>query len=91
MEFKDLKLEEISFTTPPTKTQVVNKLRDMHQFLTKMAGALLLDGSYDASDEPVSHLLGSTLQLKMAAEKFDAGPNSSGLAVPRAVPMTTRH
>lgn len=82
MEFKDLELEAASFKDTPTKTQVVNTLRDIQKFLTRMGGALLVDGSYSLGDESIGVLLNSAVQVRVAADKFEAGPNQSGLAVP---------
>lgn len=88
MEFKDLELEAVSFKDTPTKTQVVNMLRDIQKFLTRIGGVLIVDGSYSIGDEPVAILLNATIQLRAAADKFEAGPNQSGLAVPN--PSLTR-
>lgn len=86
MEFNDLHLDAISFTAAPTKTQIVNTIRDMQKFLTRLGGALLVDGSYALGDEPIAILFNGTIQLRGAADRFEAGPNVAGLTTPQPVP-----
>lgn len=87
MDVKDLKLKEISFNQAPTKSQIVNTLRDMHEFIGRMGGSLLMDGSYTIGDQAVGVMLNASVALKQAADLFDAGPNAAGLAVPQAGPQ----
>ena len=86
MEVKDLHLDAISFSAPPTKTQIVNILRDVSQFLTRMGAAVVLDGSYSVSDPPLGETLNAATKLKQCAQAFEDGPNVSGLALPQPVP-----
>lgn len=90
MEFPDLKLEAINFTTAPTKTQIVNTLRDIHTFLGRMGGVLVADGSYSIADQPLGVMLNASVALKQSADLFEAGPNASGLAVPQPAPGQIR-
>lgn len=82
MEFPDLHLAEVNFTAPPTKSQIVNTLRDITKFLQSVGGSVLHDGSYTIGGEEIGQLLNATLQLRVAADKFE-GPSGSGLAVPQ--------
>ncbi len=86
MELKDLKLEAVTLTEPPTKTQIINILRDVSQFLTRMGAAVVLDGSYSVSDPPLGETLNAATKLKQCAQAFEDGPNASGLALPQPVP-----
>ena len=43
MDLQDLHLDAIDFKEPPTKTQVVNALNNIHLFIAKMGASLLLD------------------------------------------------
>lgn len=90
MQFEDLKLPAFEFKEAPTKTQIVNTLRDIHKFLNRLGGALILDGSYTVGDEPIGLLLNGSIQMRAAADKFEAGPNSSGIAVPQPHPGPQR-
>lgn len=87
MDLKDLHLTEISFSAPPTKTQVVNALRDIFKFLNRMGGALILDESYNIGDQGIGQMLNGAIQLRAAADTFENGPNTAGLAVPQAGPQ----
>jgi hypothetical protein len=86
MEVQDLKLEAISFSAAPTKSQLVNMLRDITTFLGRVGGALILDGSYTIAEPPMGAMFNGSIQLKAAADGFEAGPNASGLAVPQGGP-----
>jgi hypothetical protein len=90
MDLKDLHLDEISFSAPPTKTQIVNVLRDIYKFVNRMGGAIILDESYSISDPPVGSMLNGAIQLRAAADAFEAGPNVAGLAVPQQAPGQVR-
>jgi hypothetical protein len=87
MDLKDLHLTEISFSAPPTKTQVVNTLRDIFKFINRMGGALILDESYNIGDQAVATMLNGAIQLRAAADAFENGPNATGLAVPQPGPQ----
>lgn len=90
MEVKDLHLDEITLAEPPTKTQLVNLLHDVHKFLGRVGGALILDGSYTVADPPMGALFNGSIQLKAAADGFENGHNASGLAVPQPGPQVVR-
>jgi hypothetical protein len=90
MDVKDLKLDAISFNQPPTKSQLVNTLRDVSTFLGRVGGALILDGAYSVADPPLGQMLNSAIQLKASADAFDAGPSASGLALPQPAPGPRR-
>jgi hypothetical protein len=87
LEVKDLHLDAISFSEAPTKTQIVNTLRDIHTFLGRIGGALILDGSYSIADQPLGAMFNATIQLKASADQFENGPNAAGLAVPAGGPQ----
>ena len=86
MELKDLKLEAVTLTEPPTKSQLVYILRDISQFLSRMGAAAVLDGSYAVSDPPLGETLNAATKLKQCAQAFEDGPSASGLAIPQPVP-----
>jgi hypothetical protein len=90
MEVKNLELEAISFSEAPTKSQLVNTLRDICTFLGRVGGALILDGSYTVADPPLGAMLNASIQLKASADQFENGPNASGLAVPQPGPQVVR-
>ncbi len=90
MEVKNLELEAISFSDAPTKSQLTNALRDIHNFVGRMGGSLLMDGSYTIGDQAVGVMLNASVMLKQAADLFDAGPNAAGLAVPQGGPQVVR-
>jgi hypothetical protein len=90
MDVKDLELDAISFNQAPTKSQLVNTLRDVSNFLGRIGGALILDGSYSVADPPLGQMLNASIQLKASADAFDAGPNASGLALPQPAPGPQR-
>jgi len=90
MEFPDLKLDEIKFNSAPTKTQMVNLLRDISKFVGDCGAAMILDHSYTIADQPLGMALNAAIQFKAAADAFEGGPNASGLAVPQPVPMPRR-
>lgn len=90
MEVKNLHLDEISFSEAPTKTQLVNLLQDIHKFLGRVGGALILEGSYTIADQPLGQMLNGSIQLKAAADGFEAGPSAAGLAVPAPGPQVVR-
>jgi hypothetical protein len=87
---KDLHLPEIAFGQAPTKTQVVNTLRDIFKFINRMGGALILDESYNIGDQAIGQMLNGSIQLRAAADAFEAGPNVAGLAVPQPAPGQVR-
>jgi hypothetical protein len=87
LQVKDLHLDAIDFSEAPTKTQLVNTLRGIHEFLGRVGGALILDGSYSIADQPLGAMLNASIQLKASADQFEAGPNAAGLAVPAAGPQ----
>lgn len=86
MEVKDLHLAEIHFTAPPTKSQLTNALRSIHEFIGKMGGALIIDGSYSIADPPMGAMFNGSIQLKAALDQFEGGPNGAGLAIPQGGP-----
>jgi len=90
MNLPDLKLEAIHFTTAPTKSQITNTLRSIHDFLGKLGGALILDGSYSIADPPMGALFNGSIQLRQALDGFDNGPNAQGLSVPQMAPQVMR-
>jgi hypothetical protein len=90
VDLKDLHLEEIKFSTPPTKSQIVNCLRDIFKFINRMGGALILDESYNIADPPMGAMLNGSIQLKAAEDQFEAGPNVAGLATPMPAPGQVR-
>jgi len=90
MDVKYLELDAISFNQAPTKSQLVNTLRDVSNFLGRIGGALILDGSYSVADPPLGQMLNASIQLKASADAFDAGPNASGLALPQPAPGPQR-
>jgi hypothetical protein len=87
MNVPDLHLSEISFKETPTKSQLVNALRDIQTFLGRVGGSIIADGSYSIADQPVGVLLNASVALKQSADLFEAGPNASGLAVPGGGPQ----
>lgn len=87
MEVKNLELASISFSEAPTKSQIVNMLRDIHKFLGRVGGALILDESYSIADPPLGAMLNASIQLKASADQFEQGPNAAGLAVPQGGPQ----
>lgn len=86
MQQPDLHLPEVNFTAPPTKSQIVNTLRDIAKFLGQLGGSILHDASYTLGGEDVGALLNATIHVRAAGDKFEAGPNSAGLAVPQQMP-----
>lgn len=90
MEVKNLELAAISFTAAPTKTQLTNALREIHGFLGKVGGSLLMDGSYSIADQPLGVMLNAAVALKQSADLFDQGPNVAGLATPMPAPGQVR-
>lgn len=87
MEVPDLKLDAISFNAPPTKTQLVNMLRDISKFVNACAASVVLDGSYKPADPPCGSMFNGAHMLNQCADGFEAGPNATGLAVPQPGPM----
>ena len=87
MDVKDLQLDAISFNQAPTKSQLVNMLRDLHNFIGRVGGSLLMDGSYTIGDQAVGVMLNASVGLKQAADLFEQGPNAAGLAVPQGGPQ----
>lgn len=87
MEFSDLHLDAQDFKEAPTKTQIINLLHDVEKFLARVGAALMLDGSYRIGEQSVGTLLNATIQLRAAADAFEQGPNSTGLAVPQPGPV----
>lgn len=89
MELHDLELEAIKFTEPPTKSQVSNALRDVESFLARLGGIILAEKNPLAKigDPSIGTLLNATTQIRAAADAFENGPNSSGLAVPQLQAM----
>lgn len=79
METKDLSLDAISFKEAPTKTQLVNVLRDIHRFLSRLGGVIIADEQFTIADPAVGAMLNGTIQLRAAADQFEAGPNQAGL------------
>ena len=90
MNVPDLHLPEMSFKETPTKTQLINCLRDVQTFLGRLGGSLIADGSYSIADQPMGVLLNASVALKQSADLFEAGPNAAGLAVPGAGPQVVR-
>jgi hypothetical protein len=90
MQVPDLKLAEISFSAAPTRSQLVNMLRDIHKFLGNVGAALIMDGSYTIADQPLGAMLNASIQLKAASDQFDAGPSAQGLSEPRMAPGVPR-
>jgi hypothetical protein len=87
MEVPDLKLDAISFNQPPTKSQLTNMLRDLSKFVSHCAAAIVIDGSYQVSDQPCGGMFNAATMLKGCADQFEAGPNAQGLAIPQPGPM----
>ena len=79
MEVKDLKLDEISFSQPPTRTQIVNMLRDIHRFLSRVGGCVIQSEEFTVADQAVGAMLNATIQIKAASDVFEAGPSQQGL------------
>lgn len=86
MHVPDLKLEAISFSAAPTKSQLVNTLRTISTFLSNMGASLILDGSYNIGEQALGETLNSAIKLKQCADLFENSPGASGLAVPQAIP-----
>lgn len=90
MQLPDLKLDAISFSQAPTRSQIVNCLRDISKFLGQMGGSLILDGSYTVADQQMGAMLNASIQLKASADQFDQSPNSAGLSTPQIAPQVMR-
>ena len=77
-----LKLDAIEFKEPPTDEELDKTLRDIKDFLTKMAGALFYTGKYPAVDPPqkMGNLLGCAVQVQ---KTIDAFRGQSNIAVPQ--------
>ncbi len=90
MEVKNLELAAVSFTEAPTKTQLVNLLRDIHKLIGRVGGSLLMDESYTIGDQAVGVMLNASVALKQAADLFEQGPNAAGLAIPAQGPQVVR-
>lgn len=77
-----LKLEAIEFATAPTEEELEKMLRDMKDFITKVAGAEFYTGKYPAVDPPqkMGNLLGCAVQLQ---KTIDAFRGQSNIAVPQ--------
>ena len=92
MEVKPLSLSGYEFKEPPTKSQLVNCLRDISGFLSRVGGALLADEAYAITDQPLATMLNAGVTLKASADQFDAGPNKEGLvhAMPAPPQMPRR-
>lgn len=82
MEMK-LKLDAIELTDTPTTTQMVNALRDIARFLSKCGGAMLAAEQNNIAEQSIGSMFNGTIQLRAAADFFEKGPNSAGLAVPQ--------
>ena len=83
MDLKDLELDAIKFTEPPTTSQTVSTLRTLEKFVSRMGAALVMDGSYRIGDEAPAAIFGAAVHLRAAADKFENAPNTSGLALPQ--------
>lgn len=80
MEFKPLHLDAHDFTDVPTATQLANLLNDTNRFLSKVGGVLLATETNKITDQPVALLMNATIQLKAAADAFEAAASGqSGL------------
>ena len=90
MQTPDLKLDAITFNAPPTKSQLVNTLREISKFVSNCAASVVLDGSYSVSDQPCGGMFNASTMLKQCADGFENGPNATGLAVPQPGPMAVR-
>lgn len=89
MDVKDLHLEEIKFSETPTQTQLIRSIRSIHQFLSRLGGAILTSEMYTIADQPLGVMLNAAVQLKAAADQFEAGPSKTGLV--QAVPAPPAH
>lgn len=86
-----LKLDAQDWTDrTPTKTQLINLLGDLSDFVNNLGGALLATGEYHIAKQdgppqanPVAQLLNAAGALKNAQDVFN-GTSSSGLVVPQA-------
>ena len=94
MDLQDLHLDAIDFKEPPTKTQVVNALNNIHLFIAKMGASLLLDSNpiVKLGENSIGLLFNAAIQVRGAADGFDQSPNSAGLSLPQPgpVPMPRR-
>jgi len=79
-EFKDIKLEAISFRGAPTESQLANALHDIKVFLNKSFGAMLLEGLTEINN-PKAISTANAIGHVTAAEAGWKG--ESGLAVPQ--------
>jgi hypothetical protein len=77
-----LKLETIEFATAPTEEELEKMLRDMKDFIAKVAGALIYLGKYPAVDQSqkMGNLLGCSHQLQ---NTIDALRGQSNIARPQ--------
>ena len=77
-----LHFDAIDLTTTPTEEELDKMLRDMKDFLTKVAGSLFYTGKYPAVDPPqkMGNLLGCAVQLQ---KTIDAFRGQSNIAVPQ--------
>jgi hypothetical protein len=79
VQVKDLELDKISFSEAPTKTQLTNLLRDIHRFLSQLGGVLIASEAYTIADPPMGAMLNGAIQLKAAADQFEAGASQQNL------------
>ena len=81
----DIKLAAIDYSErTPTKTQIENMCNDMTIFLQKVSGSLLATGEFSIKEQFFQHLFNACGGLLAAKEAL--GANTSGIAIPRAVP-----
>lgn len=93
MELK-LKLDAQDWTDrTPTKTQIVNLLHDLSDFVNNLGGVLLATGEFHIArqdgppqNNPIAALLNAAGALKNAEDVFN-GTSTSGIVPARAVPQ----
>lgn len=84
-----IKLDAIDFSDrTPTKTQIENTCERVSEFLQKMGGSLLATGEFTVKEPFMQHLFNGAGALATAKDLLN--PNTSNIAVPRAVPMPQR-
>lgn len=79
MDIKNLHIDEMDFSDVPTQSQVVNALRDIHRFLSRLGGVLLAAERHTTAEQSVGVLLNGSIQLKAAADLLEQAPNQAGL------------
>ena len=86
---KPVILQEIQFDHVPTEDEVMEALRSLEQFITLLAGLLLLSGRWPAVDQQqkIGRLLGVAVTLRQTNDAFRgisqiAVPHVPGTQVP---------